>query len=233
MQLETLAISAETRLTPTSTSRMAVGAEKHALRCLGASFANGARQTTLAELERLGRWDRGDETAGPLDGGRTRRSTHFPPASSTKLPLHRSAPLAKRLLICSVRSGSRHRASHRRRCGRAVGTWSRCASRHPLGRPRVSRSRMSVAFRARSFRSQYLIVDRPTPNSMRPFLEWKLLLDEQPLKHLRFDLPLRRMRLRPSRRQPVLLQPVADRRFVLADPLADRFEGHSLCQALF
>lgn len=34
-------------------------------------------------------------------------------------------------------------------------------------------------------------------------------------------------------RQPVLLQPVADRRFVFADALADRFERQALSQALF
>jgi hypothetical protein len=45
--------------------------------------------------------------------------------------------------------------------------------------------------------------------------------------------PFSRMFLRLSRLQPVLLQPIADRRFVLADALADRFEGHSLGQALF
>jgi len=35
---------------------MAVRAEKHALRCLGATFLDAARQTTLADLKRLSRW---------------------------------------------------------------------------------------------------------------------------------------------------------------------------------
>ena len=53
-----------------------------------------------------------------------------------------------------------------------------------------------------------------------------------------FQLPFRKstfggVLLCLHRLQPVLLQPVADRRFVLAGAFADRFEGHSLCQALF
>jgi hypothetical protein len=41
------------------------------------------------------------------------------------------------------------------------------------------------------------------------------------------------MLLRLGSFQPVLLQPVADRRFVLADLLADGFEGHTLGQTSF
>src|SRR5215212_726604 len=56
---------------------------------------------------------------------------------------------------------------------------------------------------------------------------------KQPL-HLLFRGRSRSCMLPPLRRsQTVLLQPVADRRFVFAYALADRFEGHSLGQALF
>jgi len=55
----------------------------------------------------------------------------------------------------------------------------------------------------------------------------------KPSQTLWIYLCVRRVGLAPSRLQPMLLQPVADRRFVLAGSLADRFEGHSLCQTLF
>lgn len=104
-------------------------------------------------------------------------------------------------------------------------------------RDRLSRSILRPALAARVW-LQFVPLHPVTDRCQAPIQSMTNFPERQAGGKKPFHFLFRRRSLRrvlpcPYRLQPVLLQPVADGRFVLANALSDRFEGHSLCQALF